>query len=503
MAMERLQDPKFMRSSPPSQWIRFLIQSHTLWTAPLVILLFATLIRFAVAVYPYSGFNTPPIFGDYEAQRHWMELTIHLPVLKWYWYDLQWWGLDYPPLTAYHSWLCGKIGHLIEPAWFALDASRGYESPASKFYMRCTVYFSELFLYIPAVYVFCQMVYGNQGFFKKHVSAILILLQPALIMVDHGHFQFNSVMLAFSLWSFVCILSKRYILGAIAFCLSIGFKQMALYYSPVIFAYLLGRCFVEPRGWILFIKLGITVIATFGLLMSPWASSMEELGQVVHRMFPVARGLYEDKVANVWCTLNVLIKLRTYLSTDATVKLSLVATLCAVIPISIQLGIQPSRRRFIYALVNSSLAFFLFSFQVHEKSILLPLLPASLLFLEEPVATNVMLNTAMFSMYPLLHREGLSLPFFITTILWNWLSGIQNMDGAYTRSLIWGPHALFLTWYGCLTFIPPPRGLPDLYTVLNAMSSCCIFAILLVYFVYRQFTLSSNSATVSKKEKSQ
>jgi len=47
--------------------------------------------------------------GDFEAQRHWMEITQHLPMAKWYLYDLQYWGLDYPPLTAYHSWLFGKM----------------------------------------------------------------------------------------------------------------------------------------------------------------------------------------------------------------------------------------------------------------------------------------------------------------------------------------------------------------------------------------------------------
>lgn len=47
--------------------------------------------------------------GDFEAQRHWMEITTHLPMAKWYLYDLQYWGLDYPPLTAYHSWLLGKM----------------------------------------------------------------------------------------------------------------------------------------------------------------------------------------------------------------------------------------------------------------------------------------------------------------------------------------------------------------------------------------------------------
>jgi len=38
-----------------------------------------------------------------------MEITRHLPVKQWYTYDLQYWGLDYPPLTAYVSWMCGVM----------------------------------------------------------------------------------------------------------------------------------------------------------------------------------------------------------------------------------------------------------------------------------------------------------------------------------------------------------------------------------------------------------
>ena len=32
---------------------------------------------------PQAGNRDAPHFGDYEAQRHWMELTINLPVLDW------------------------------------------------------------------------------------------------------------------------------------------------------------------------------------------------------------------------------------------------------------------------------------------------------------------------------------------------------------------------------------------------------------------------------------
>jgi alpha-1,3-glucosyltransferase len=53
------------------------------------------------------------MFGDYEAQRHWMEITFNLNVRDWYQNttenDLNYWGLDYPPLTAYHSYLMGYV----------------------------------------------------------------------------------------------------------------------------------------------------------------------------------------------------------------------------------------------------------------------------------------------------------------------------------------------------------------------------------------------------------
>ena len=76
--------------------------------------------------------HTPPRFGDYEAQRHWMEVTLHLPASQWYANstvnDLDWWGLDYPPLTAYQSYLHALFINALCPEAVALMTSRGFES---------------------------------------------------------------------------------------------------------------------------------------------------------------------------------------------------------------------------------------------------------------------------------------------------------------------------------------------------------------------------------------
>lgn len=92
----------------------------------------AFLVRVAVSLHPYSGAGKPPKYGDFEAQRHWMEITVNLPVKEWYinstTNDLSYWGLDYPPLTAYQSYIHGLFLKFFHPESISLFTSRGHES---------------------------------------------------------------------------------------------------------------------------------------------------------------------------------------------------------------------------------------------------------------------------------------------------------------------------------------------------------------------------------------
>jgi alpha-1,3-glucosyltransferase len=87
--------------------------------------------RIATGLFPYSGEGRPPMFGDFEAHRHWCEVTTALPLREWYRQgpdnDLQYWGLDYPPLMAYQSLAMGRALRAVEPASVELQASRGFE----------------------------------------------------------------------------------------------------------------------------------------------------------------------------------------------------------------------------------------------------------------------------------------------------------------------------------------------------------------------------------------
>jgi alpha-1,3-glucosyltransferase len=61
-----------------------------------------------------------------------MEVTLHTPVREWYSQtpqnNLSYWGLDYPPLTAYQSYLHGLFVSAFEPEAVALGTSHGYET---------------------------------------------------------------------------------------------------------------------------------------------------------------------------------------------------------------------------------------------------------------------------------------------------------------------------------------------------------------------------------------
>ena len=87
-------------------------------------MILALVVRWGVSLWPHSGESQPPLYGDYEAQRHWQEITVNLELADWYRNttdnDLLYWGLDYPPLTAYHSYLTGLLAQHLNSSYVSL-----------------------------------------------------------------------------------------------------------------------------------------------------------------------------------------------------------------------------------------------------------------------------------------------------------------------------------------------------------------------------------------------
>ena len=72
------------------------------------VIMIAIFVRALTGLSLYSGENAPPMFGDFECHRNWMETTYHYPVIEWYTngahMNMTYWPMDYPPLCAYTHW---------------------------------------------------------------------------------------------------------------------------------------------------------------------------------------------------------------------------------------------------------------------------------------------------------------------------------------------------------------------------------------------------------------
>ncbi|KAG9251571.1 glycosyltransferase family 57 protein [Emericellopsis atlantica] len=539
--------------------------SSSQWEVLPLILMVVGLFRWAAGLWGYSGFEKPPMYGDYEAQRHWMEITTRLPMSQWYFHDLEWWGLDYPPLTAYHSWVLGKIGTLINPDWFALFTSRGSQDPNLKIFMRATVIVSEYLIYVPAAVVFARR-YGRLtgvSIWTATVGLVAILMQPGTILIDHVHFQYNTVMLGLVMACMSSLLAERYKWSAVFFVGALMFKQMALYYAFTIFAYLLGRCTFPKVNFSRLFGIALVTAITYGVLVLPLVAGtiydtyrgvgsrpdldgpppplpilaglteyidtgsfyypvVEMVVQVLHRVFPFSRGLFEDKVANFWCALNVVLKIKNY-PTELLQKAALVATLLAIVPPNIIIFFRPRKATMPLAFAATAWGFFLFSWQVHEKSVLLPLMPMTLLLagrqgLNRDIRSWVGFANILgaWTMFPLLKRVDLRVPYAVLTLLWSYLLGLPPTSwNVYTDEGFGGwsqvgtatLHTLFYVamaaWHVAEAYVAPPLHKPDLWTVANVGVGFAGFGLCYLWCLWRLLKDSDLLPSYATKTKTQ
>ncbi|KAI8465567.1 MAG: ALG6, ALG8 glycosyltransferase family-domain-containing protein [Monoraphidium minutum] len=482
----------------------------------------ALLLRLLVGLSSYSGAATPPKFGDFEAQRHWMEITLHTPPSSWYTdgphNNGSYWPLDYPPLSAYQSWLHGKMVAAAEPAAVALGTSAGYETPSSKALLRWTVVLSDAATFFPAAVAAARLLRPPAGAgaggappaggaARELFVLAALLLQPAHVLVDHGHFQYNCISLGLALGAAVAIAARRRgVAGSALFCAALSHKQMSLFYAPAFFAHLLGRCLERPgaaRKVAAVAVLGVTVIAGFAVMWAPYLTSPDSLLQVAGRIFPSHRGLYEDYLANWWCATSVAVKWKALAGNAALVRACMGLTLLAAGPSMAQQVAAPSAQGLLLGMANSAFAFYMFGYQVHEKSILLPLMPITALAAWEPAAALVAPAAAAFSMYPLLERDGLALPYAATIAVYLSVmlklraaafgpgggkgGAARGQAGGWAAAAAWGGAGAALALHAARALLPPPVRLPWLHDrAFVSLAFACV-AGGMAYFNWRQW----------------
>uniref|UniRef100_A0AAY5LAV6 Alpha-1,3-glucosyltransferase n=1 Tax=Esox lucius TaxID=8010 RepID=A0AAY5LAV6_ESOLU len=324
---------------------------------------------------------------DFEVHRNWLAITHSLPVSKWYHESTSEWTLDYPPLFAWFEYGLSHVAQHFDKKMLVVQ-NLGYASPATVLFQRLSVIATDV-VFIYAVRECCRSVREEKGskdllVRPYFILAALLLWNYGLLIVDHIHFQYNGFLCGILLLSVARHLQGRHLEGAFLFAVLLNLKHIYLYIAPAYGIFLLrSYCFTKDNTdgsvrWsslslVRLIALGSIVISVCALSFGPFIA-MGQLPQVLSRLFPFKRGLCHAYWApNIWALYNVVDK-------------------------ALSVG-------FLRCLVVCALCSFMFGWHVHEKAILMAILPLSVLAVESREDAGIFLmlaTTGHYSLFPLL-----------------------------------------------------------------------------------------------------
>merc|ERR1719414_1656048 len=115
--------------------------------------------------------------------------------------------------------------------------------------MRASVVLSDLAVYFPGALCAVWGFSSKQETAASRLAAVLSLwLLPPLLLIDHGHFQYNGVCFGLCLAAAGCIARGRTLTASVLFTSGLLFKQIALYYAPAFFVGILAHCLRQSQS---------------------------------------------------------------------------------------------------------------------------------------------------------------------------------------------------------------------------------------------------------------
>ncbi|XP_057980938.1 probable dolichyl pyrophosphate Glc1Man9GlcNAc2 alpha-1,3-glucosyltransferase [Malania oleifera] len=368
---------------------------------------------------------------DFEVHRNWLALTHSLPLSHWYLDETSPWTLDYPPFFAYFERFLSIFASFIDPQIVDLHKGLNYNSSTVVYFQRISVIVSDLILFCG---VYCLT--KNLNFRKRFMIWVLVVWSPALMIVDHMHFQYNGFLLGFLLISISCLEGGRDLMGGFVFAVLLCFKHLFAVAAPVYFVYLLRHyCWKEGlcRGFGRVLMMGSVVVAVLAVAFGPFVYH-GQIQVVIRRMFPFGRGLCHAYWApNFWVFYIVLDKgiavlLRTLgfgiqapaasftgglvgdsspfaILPQVTPLTTFVMVLLAISPCLSKAWRNPQPEMFTRWIAYAYTCGFLFGWHVHEKASLhfvIPLAIVAMHSLEDAKHYLLVSIVSCYSLFPLL-----------------------------------------------------------------------------------------------------
>ncbi|XP_028032821.1 probable dolichyl pyrophosphate Glc1Man9GlcNAc2 alpha-1,3-glucosyltransferase [Bombyx mandarina] len=382
---------------------------------------------------------------DFEVHRNWLAITNNVSVEEWYYESTSEWTLDYPPLFAWLEYGLSIVAKYFDPKMIKIE-NLNYKSDMAVLFQRLSVIFLDF------VYIFSVKSCSNLVSNGKLLVFILLVSNPGLLMVDHIHFQYNGFLYGFLLFSISNMIRCNHLQAAFWFAMLLNFKHIFLYIAPVYVVYLLrAYCFTLSSidgvhtAWYSFsitnfIKLAFVVVSVFTLSFGPF---LDHLNQILVRLFPFKRGLCHAYWApNFWALYNLGDKLLVFLLTkyginipkseasmtgglvqeydhsvlpSITPSFTFIMTCLSMMPALYKMWCLCADRRyrpicFIRCIVVCATCSFMLGWHVHEKAILMIIIPLSFLSVLGDVDGRlfILLSTVgHYSLFPLLYPKNL------------------------------------------------------------------------------------------------
>lgn len=393
---------------------------------------------------------------DFDVHRNWLSITSLLPLKDWYIDATSQWTLDYPPFFAYFEWVLSRFvsKSVADDGCIALVPAGNYGT-RTIFFQRSTVIVSEIVLFV-ALQWFINTARTNREKRRNFVISASIVLSPGLFIIDHIHFQYNGFLFGIFVLSVINAKMGNHVACGFWFSVLLCFKHIFLYVSPAYFIFLLsGYCLNPPPAkinmssliqiirWKNLFKLGVTVLGVFFVAFAPFIY-YGVFPQLVERLFPFSRGLTHAYWApNVWAIYSFLDRLlvqiakkmpilyRIFNTSPLLVNDSLtrgivgdvkftflpqiepnhtfILTLFYQLMSLIPLFIQPTFKRFVGSLSLCAFSSFLFGWHVHEKAIMLIIVPLTFVVCQDRKLLppfQLLTSAGYVSLFPLLYGSA-------------------------------------------------------------------------------------------------
>ncbi|XP_015332853.1 probable dolichyl pyrophosphate Glc1Man9GlcNAc2 alpha-1,3-glucosyltransferase isoform X2 [Marmota marmota marmota] len=475
---------------------------------------------------------------DFEVHRNWLAITHSLPISQWYYEATSEWTLDYPPFFAWFEYVLSHVAKHFDQAMLNVH-NLNYCSSRTLFFQRFSVIFTDA-LFVYAVYECCKCINGKKAGKEltekpKFILSVLLLWNFGLLIVDHIHFQYNGFLFGLMLLSIARLFQKRHVEGAFFFAVLLHFKHIYLYVAPAYDGSVRWNSFSFVRV----ISLGLIVFLVSALSLGPFLA-LNQLPQVFSRLFPFKRGLCHAYWApNFWALYNALDKVLSVIGLElklldpnkipkasmtsglvqqfqhtvlpsVTPLATLICTLIAILPSIFCLWFKPQGPRgFLRCLILCALSSFMFGWHVHEKAILLAILPMSLLSVEKAGDASIFLiltTTGHYSLFPLLFTAP-ELPIKILLMLLFTIYSISSLKILFRKEkpLFNWMETFYLLGLGplevCCEFVFPFTSWKLKYPFIPLLLTSVYCAVGITYAWFRLYVSVLTGPPVSKTKK--